>query len=453
MRKNLQFKEILLVGSLLFGLFFGAGNLIFPLELGYGSGGNILPVSIGFILSAVGLPILGVVSASLTDSDNLFELSRPGGTFFAYAFTIILYLAIGPGFAIPRTANVSFEVGFAGPYNIDKTIGLLVFSVVFFILVLVFSVKRAKLIDTIGKYMTPIFILLLSVLIVFSIIKPMAGLGTGYMQEKYVNNPFAKGIIDGYNTMDAPASLAFAIIIISAVKQLGVKNEKNIAKETLKAGLVCLVAMSIIYGFLAFIGNTSSGILKGENNGAVILSKVSYHYLGKFGYIMLTFIVFLACLKTAIGLVSAASEMFERLLPFRITYKVYCYIFSALSFLVANLGLDTIIKLSLPILLFLYPIAIVLITSSILSIFIGRRELVYKSMLLFTAIGSLADLFKNLPLELSTRPIVRTWISISERYLPGAKIGFSWIAPALIGLIIGLILDRILRRNLNKEIR
>lgn len=129
------------------------------------------------------------------------------------------------------------------------------------------------------------------------------------------------------------------------------------------------------------------------------------------------------------------------------------HFFSALSFLVANLGLDTIIKLSLPILLFLYPIAIVLITLSILSIFIGRRELVYKSILLFTAIGSLADLFKNLPLELSTRPIVRTWISISERYLPGAKIGFSWIAPALIGLIIGLILDGILRRNLNKEIR
>ena len=113
MKKTLNFKQTLLVGSLLFGLFFGAGNLIFPLKMGQDAGYNIGPVTLGFLLSGVGLPILGVVAAAMSDSQSLFDIAVPAGKKFAYFFTILLYLTIGPGFAIPRTSTVSYEVSFA----------------------------------------------------------------------------------------------------------------------------------------------------------------------------------------------------------------------------------------------------------------------------------------------------------------------------------------------------
>lgn len=176
MKKKLDFKEILLIGSLLFGLYFGAGNLIFPLELGQKSGYNLTPVTIGFLISGVGLPVIGIVAAALTDSESLFEMVRPAGDKFAYFMTILLYLTIGPGFAIPRTATVSYEVSLKGVLNISDGITLLLFSLVFFALALYFALNRGKLVDTIGKYMTPIFLVLLAILVILSLINPMGPL-------------------------------------------------------------------------------------------------------------------------------------------------------------------------------------------------------------------------------------------------------------------------------------
>src|SRR5699024_7101500 len=211
MRKKLTLSENLLIGSLLFGLFFGAGNLIFPLELGQRSGANISLVTIGFLLSAVSLPILAVVATAASDSESLFDLSKAAGKKFAYFFTTILYLTIGPGFAIPRTATTTYEVIFEGSKSFYNSLGLLIFSLVFFALVLYFSIKKAKLMDTIGKFLTPLFLILLSFLLLFTMFKPMGPVGVNPPAAKYTSSPVAVGFVDGYNTLDAPAGLAFAI--------------------------------------------------------------------------------------------------------------------------------------------------------------------------------------------------------------------------------------------------
>ena len=440
--KKFNLSENLLIGSLLFGLFFGAGNLIFPLELGFNSGGNLLYVTIGFLLSAVTLPILAVVATAASDSESLFDICRPTGVKFAYFFTCLLYLAIGPGFAIPRTATTSYEMVIGHFEQLNNSFSLIIFSIVFFAMVLYFSIKKAKLINTIGRYMTPIFLCLLSILLILSIIKPIGAVGSGLISKKYIASPLTAGIIDGYNTLDAPAGLAFAIIIISNIKNLGIKEPKSIAIETLKSGIVCLLAMSVIYAGLAYMGSCASNIMDEAENGARILAEISNYYLGGLGHLLLSAIVYIACLKTAIGLVSACSEMFVDMFKFNISYKKYCLIFTILSFLVANLGLKQIIALSLPVLLFIYPISIVLIFLSIISIYIGKRKIVYQAMLLTTGLAAVIDFLKASPAFISSSNIITSIVDFTVTYLPGASIGFGWVIPAILGLIIGLILDK-----------
>ena len=447
MRKKLTLSERLLIGSLLFGLFFGAGNLIFPLELGQRSGANITLVTIGFLLSAVSLPILAVVATAASDSESLFDLSKAAGSKFAYFFTTLLYLTIGPGFAIPRTATTTYEVIFENSERFYNSTGLFIFSLVFFGLVLFFSIKKARLIDTIGKYMTPIFLILLSVLLAFSIFEPMGPIGAFEPTERYTKNALAVGFVDGYNTLDAPAGLAFAIIIISNIKDLGVTDKKSMAKETLKSGLVCLLAMSLIYAGLSFMGGAAANILDEYENGAVILSNISEHYLGRLGYLILSMIVFIACLKTAIGLVSACSEMFEDMFDNKISYKTYCIIFSLVSFAIANLGLKQIITLSLPVLMFIYPLSIVLIFLSILSIFIGKRKLVYQISLGVTSILALLDFLKASPDFISKSKPVESLLDLASRNLIGFDIGFAWFIPAILAFFVALIIDKKFVKN------
>ena len=447
MKKNLTLSEKLLVGSLLFGLFFGAGNLIFPLELGQRSGSNITPVTIGFLLSAVSLPILAVVATAASDSESLFDLSKAAGSKFAYFFTTLLYLTIGPGFAIPRTATTTYEVVFEGNEAFYNSFGLLLFSLVFFALVLFFSIKKAKLIDTIGKFMTPIFLVLLSFLLILTIFKPMGTVGVSEPAPKYVASPVAVGFVDGYNTLDAPAGLAFAIIIISSIKEFGVTDKKSMAIETLKSGLVCLIAMSLIYAGLSFMGGAAANILDDYENGAVILAKISEYYLGNLGHILLSIIVFIACLKTAIGLVSACSEMFEEMFNHRLNYKTYCVVFSVVSLLIANLGLKQIVSLSLPVLMFIYPISIVLIALSIVSIFMGKRTFVYKISLAVTGVFALLDFLKASPEFISKSSAVTNLLDFASKSLPGFEIGFAWLIPALIAFFIAFIIDKKRVRN------
>ncbi|WP_058990502.1 branched-chain amino acid transport system II carrier protein [Anaerococcus rubeinfantis] len=452
MKKKLNFNQTLLVGSLLFGLYFGAGNLIFPIELGQNSGYNLYKVVLGFIISGVGLPLLGVVASAISKNDSLFEMGKTVGNKFAYFFTTALYLTIGPFFAIPRTSTVAFEVGIASNISEEKIkLFLFIFSLIFFLIVLAFALKPGKIMDNIGKILTPTFLILLSILVLFSIFKPMGALGQNEPIKIYRNNPLFKGILDGYNTMDALASLAFAIIIISSIRNLGVTDSNQVAKETLKSGLICLIAMSTVYVSLAFMSSSSVNIMDLGNNGGRILSHISFYYLGNFGKILLAAIVIVACLKTAIGLIIACSQIFMEMYPNSLSYKTYAIIFTFISFLIANLGLQKIISLSIPVLMYLYPLAIVLIFLSLAYPLIGKNKKIFTFTILFTAIFSIFDFLKALPENISKTESISKIVDFAKDYLPAFDLGFGWFVPALVGLILALIIIFVKKEKL-KEI-
>ena len=452
MKRKLSFNQTLLVGSLLFGLYFGAGNLIFPIELGQNSGTNLYKVVLGFIISGVGLPLLGVVASAISKNDSLFEMGKTVSDKFAYFFTTALYLTIGPFFAIPRTSTVAFEVGIAPNISEDKIkLFLFIFSLIFFLAVLAFALKPGKVMDNIGKILTPTFLILLSVLVIFAIIKPMGDLAKNQPTEIYQKNPLFTGILDGYNTMDALASLAFAIIIISSIRKLGVKDSNQIAKETLKSGVICLIAMSTVYISLSFMSSSSVNIMKLGNNGGRILSNISFYYLGNFGKILLAAIVIVACLKTAIGLIIACSEIFIQMYPNTLSYKAYAVVFTLISFLIANLGLQKIISLSIPVLMYLYPLAIVLIFLSLAYPIIGKNKRIFSLTILFTAIFSIFDLLKALPKNISSTDSISRIVDFAKNYLPAFELGFGWLIPAIFGIILGLLIS-IIKKEKIKEI-
>lgn len=444
MKKKLNFSETLLVGSLLFGLYFGAGNLIFPIELGQNSGTNLLLVSLGFVISGVGLPLLGVVASATSKNDSLFDMCKTVGLKFAFVFTTSLYLTIGPFFAIPRTSTVAFEVGIASIISEEKTrIFLFLFSLIFFLIVLAFSFKPGKVMDNIGKVLTPTFLILLSILVISAIVKPMGDIATTEPIDKYKENPLIMGVLDGYNTMDALASLAFAIIIISSIRKLGVKEPKKVAKETLKSGFICLIAMSTVYISLAFMSSSSTSIMEPFQNGGIILSNISRYYLGDFGKFLLATMVIVACLKTAIGLIISCSEIFVKMYPNSFSYKIYAIIFTLMSFLIANLGLQNIISLSIPVLMYLYPLAIVLIFLSLITPLIGKNPYIFKTTIIFTSIFSIFDFLKNLPDILASTSIVEFVLGFAGKILPGFSLGFGWVIPAILGLVLGFIISKI----------
>jgi LIVCS family branched-chain amino acid:cation transporter len=443
-KERLKFKSNLLIGSLLFGLFFGAGNLIFPVQMGQLAGQNTLQATIGFLITGVGLPLLGVIASALSQSESLFDMAKPVNRIYSILFTCMLYLTIGPLFAIPRTASVAFEVGlnpFIAKENLQ--IGLFVFSLIFFSVTLYFSLRPGRILDWVGKYLTPIFVVLLSILLIVTFLKPMGQVSEYAAQGDYIQKPFFTGLLDGYNTMDALASLAFAIVIISNIEKLGINDPKRKAIETCKSGVVCVIGMSLIYASLAYMGATSLGSVSRASNGGIIMSLVSEHYFGNIGKILLAAIVTVACLKTAIGLITSCSQMFSEMFPKSVSYNKYAIIFTILSFAIANFGLNKIIQLSIPVLMFLYPLAITLIILSLLSPILNKQRYVYLWTTTLTAIAAFFDFCNALPQPIKETPIISSIINFAKAYLPGFAYGFGWIIPAFIGFIIGIILSRI----------
>ncbi len=448
MKEKLDVRSNLLIGSLLFGLFFGAGNLIFPVHLGQLAGENTLSATIGFLLTGVGLPIIGVVASALSRSESLYEMAKPVSKTYGILFTCALYLTIGPLFAIPRTATVAFEVGLtAFVTEANLPLALFVFSLLFFAATLFYALRPGRILDWVGRYLTPAFVGLLSILIIATVVRPMGNPVNYPALGDYATQPLFTGIIDGYNTMDALASLAFAIIIISNIEKLGVTDPKRKAIETLKSGIVCLVGMGVIYSALAYMGATSLGSVESGANGGIILASVSKHYFGLFGQVLLAAIVLVACLKTAIGLITACGQMFSEMFPNSLSYNQYAIAFTFVSFAIANFGLETIIQLSLPVLMFLYPLAIVLIILSLLNPVIKKQKTVYQWTIGLTVFAALFDFINALPKSIKEKGVLSEIIQVATYYLPGFENGFGWILPSIFGFIVGVIMWKVVEDN------
>ena len=372
MKRKLTAKEYTYVASMLFGLFFGAGNLIFPVHLGQMAGSNVWQAILGLLITGVGLPLLGVAALGISRSTGLFDLSSKVSRPYAMFFTCALYLTIGPFFAIPRCATTSFTVGLEQvlPQDGNTTIYLLLFSVAFFAAALFFALRPGKILTWVGKILTPCFLVFLAILVVVVLVTPGASVAEVAPLGGYADQPFFTGFLEGYNTMDALASLAFGIIVVQVIRDLGVEEPSAVAGSTVRAGIFSCLFMALIYIAVTLAGTQSRGVLEASENGGTALAQIAQHYLGTAGLFILAATVTLACLKTAVGLITSCAETFTALFPKGPKYRTWAVIFSLISLLLANLGLNAIIAYSLPVLMFLYPLSIALIALALVGLLI-----------------------------------------------------------------------------------
>lgn len=431
------------IGFMLFALFFGAGNLIFPAQLGQYAGENIWSGIIGFLITGVGLPLLGIVAIAYSGSKNLEDLAGRVSPAYGIFFTALLYLTIGPFFAAPRTGTVAYEVGIM-PFVPEgsEQIGLLIFTLLFFLVTLLFSLHPAKIVDNVGKILAPGLVLLLGVLLVTAFVNPMSSIGGA--QEGYTEGAFVTGFLEGYNTMDALASLVFAIIVIKAIRSFGVKDKGQILSVAMKTGFIAIALLAVIYVGIAYLGATSVGSLGLFDTGGPVLSGAASHYFGTIGSVLLAVMIILACLTTAIGLVTANAEYFHTLLP-KISYKVLVVFFSTITFIIANFGLANIIAFSIPVLMFLYPLAIVLIILTFLSPLFNHARIVYVVTIAITFLIAIVDGLTTLAGTLEVDfAFIKPVVNFYDAILPLYGAGLGWLVPALLSIIITGIIARVL---------
>ncbi|KEF39239.1 branched-chain amino acid uptake carrier [Schinkia azotoformans MEV2011] len=430
-----SFSFVVSVGFMLFALFFGAGNLIFPVMLGQMAGENVWAANAGFIVTGVGLPVLGVLALGFSGKNDLQSLASRVHPIYGILFTCALYLSIGPLFAIPRTATVSYEIGIK-PFFGDNagSLPLLIFSIVFFAITLFFSLKSSKLVDIVGKVLTPILLLSIAVLIVAVFLNPIGEIQAP--TENYLNNAFFKGFQEGYLTMDALAAFVFGIIIINTMKNSGAVTKKEIMTSSLKVALIAGGLLAAIYSSLAFMGATSASELGMLDNGGAILAAVSAHYFGSYGNALLSIIVIAACLTTSIGLITSCAAYFNKLVP-SISYTRWAIIFTLFSTVIANFGLSTLISISVPVLVALYPLAICLLVLTFLHPLFKGKKAVYQVSMLLTGIVSVFDGLNAAGIKVQVINDLFTTI------LPLYSVGLGWILPAIIGGLVGLVINAV----------
>ncbi|MCI2804610.1 branched-chain amino acid transport system II carrier protein [Staphylococcus pettenkoferi] len=440
---KLTIKETIFIGSMLFGLFFGAGNLIFPIHLGQIAGANMWPATIGFLIAAIGFPFLAIIAIGVSKTNGTFEIATRVNKIYAYLFTIALFLVIGPFFALPRLATTSYEIAFS-PFITSSTgkVVLPIFSILFFVVAWFFARRPSKILDYVGKFLTPVFLVLLAIVVVLALIHPLGSVSHAPVSADYHHSATLKGFIEGYNTLDALSALAFGVIIVATIKKLGIKEPSGITKETVKSGTISIVGMAVIYALLALMGAMSLGHFKVSENGGIALAQIAQYYLGDYGIIILSLIIIVACLKTTIGLITAFAETFNKMFP-KVSYLQFATAASLLACIFANVGLTKIIMYSTPVLMFIYPLAITLILLTLVSSWFHHSPIVYRFTTYFTMIAAFFDGVKASPESFANTGFAQSLIHFAEHYIPFFTIGMGWIVPAVVGFIIGLIVYKL----------
>ena len=436
--KVLSKKDLLLVSLMLFSLFFGAGNLIFPPFLGQAAGNATWITILGFFVTAVGFPVLGVIAVA--KSGGLKALASRVNPVFATFFTLLIYISIGPGLGIPRAGSLPFEMAVA-PFLpkglVSNSLALFLYTFIFFLVAYWLSLSPAKLVDRMGKILTPTLLLLIALIFIASIFRPLGSYGN--VTGVYSEAPFISGFLDGYMTMDTIAALNFGIVIALVIKSKGVKEDSIVVKTSVKAGIIAGMLLILIYSMLAHLGATSGGRFGMMENGAQTLSNIITYIFGRPGAILLAVIFTLACLTTCVGLITSCSQYFQSLTK-KIDYISWVRILTLTSMLLANMGLNKILSVSVPVLNAIYPIAIMLILLAMIDKYIKGSSLVYTMTIVFTAIVSVFH-------ALSTVGVNIEFLNRIFENLPFYAYGLGWVVPAFLGLFLGIILKFILDRK------
>ena len=429
--------QMVTVSFMLFSLFFGAGNLIFPPFLGQNAAQNTFPAILGFLITAVILPVLGVIVVA--QSEGLDKLgSRVNGK-FAIVFTVLIYLSIGPGLGIPRAASVPFEMAVA-PYLPEGTslrLCMLGYSLVFFTIAAWLALNPSKLVDRIGRFLTPTLLTLIVFLFISFVIKGVSGVAEP--QNAYQSAAFLQGFCDGYQTMDTIAALNFGLVIAITLKNIGIKEKGSIIKHTVFAGIAAGTILTAVYVMLTYMGTQSSGIYPIQENGAWTLRQIVYQLFGEFGAILLAAIFTLACLTTCIGLINSISQYFSTLFK-GISYNKFVLGITIFSFVICNQGLNTILSISVPILNAIYPVSIMLIVLGLCDKFISGNRFIYPFTILGTAVISVIYAIDGVGISLG-------FISKICYALPLHDLGFGWVTITVAMLLLSFVFHAVVSKK------
>lgn len=441
--------RIFVIGIALFALYFGAGNLIFPVMLGQLSGDHFTLASWGFVITGVILPLLGVIAVGFSGEKDCLKITQRAGTIFGLIFATTLYLTIGPLFAMPRTGSVSFEIGIKPFVNEEYyTLALAIFTVLFYGICCLLALKPHNFIDIVGKFLTPIKISFILILILAALFFPM-GETLPPVTKNYQDFPFFTGFSEGYLTMDTLASLVFGIIVVQGIIQSGVEDKRKIMLGCLKATLIAGSILAFFYISLAYMGATSVSQLGILENGGQVLAHTSTYYFSSWGNLVLGLMVTVACMTTNIGLTHACANYLVSIYP-KLSYQKYAILFTIISALFANIGLNALISFSIPVLSIIYPVTIVFIILTFAHNLFKGYKAVYVGAIYFTLFTSILSvinttllpgtaLHEEMPTIAYTVNLINAMFS---KYIPLYVQGIGWLIPAIIGGILGYIVAK-----------
>lgn len=422
------------LGFMTFAFFLGAGNLIFPPFAGMLAGENMTLAMLGFLITAVGLPLLGLIAVAKSNGKVMALLPA----FAATALAVAIYVIIGPAFAAPRTSLVAFEIG-ARPFienpeimtmiaGLEFNLSQLIFTSLFFCITMVLALFPGTLLDSVGKVLTPILILLLLGLAASVVILPSSEVGAAV--GAYQNSPLTKGILEGYNTMDTLASLMFGILIIDLLRKKGVEQASEQTKYLVRAAFIAAAGLAFVYVSLFYLGASAGELAKGATNGGQILTNYVTHEFGTTGTFLLSAVVTLACLTTAIGLVTACSEFFNELIP-ALSYRLLVVLFSVTCAVVANVGLSELIRISIPVLMTIYPVAIALVIVTLLTNRFHRPEFSHRLVLSVALFFGIFDGLQAAGIDMSLL-----------NFMPLHSEGMAWLLPTALTIVICLLMPK-----------
>ena len=424
---SLRTRDIVALGFMTFALFIGAGNIIFPPIVAQQAGEHVWLAAFGFLITAVGLPVITIIALSRVEG-SIQILSSPLGKIASLILTITCYLTVGPLFATPRTATVSYEIGFSS-YLGTSSSSLLIYSAIYFSVVTLISLYPNKILDTVGYVLSPLKILSLTILGIAAMMIP-----TGFVPpaiNNYIDSPVSEGFVNGYLTMDTLGALVFGIVIIQAIRSRGVSNPKLITRYAVIASIISGIGLTVVYLSLFKLGLGSHEVAANASNGAVILHAYVQHAFGDLGSIFLSAMIFIACMVTAIGLTCACAEYFSSIT--KISYKVWVFILIGFSFIISNLGLTKLIAFSVPVLSAIYPPAIVVIMLSFGWKFFNHPRRVIAPVTAVSLVFGLLDGLKVANFEL---PYALTHLPLAEQNL-------AWLIPSLVVFVIAFVIDKV----------
>ena len=404
-------KQTLITSFALFSLFFGAGNLILPPFLGYNAGEDWVWVALGFAVSAVVIPIMAIYGYARLQG-TMLDFSKKVSPSFALLYSILVYI-IAISLPSPRTASVTYEMAIQPYFNISS----LWSSVLYFLLVLSFVLNRSQILNIIGKFLTPIIIVILLCIIGIGVLGNIEPLRASIFK-----NTFTEGILEGYQTFDAIGGVVVGGVLVISLALRGTYSYEEKKSIIAWSGLISGLGLLLMYGGLIALGAFYSGTLEVENR-TELLSLLSNNTIGSLGAAFLSVLVTLACFTTAVGIVTGTADFVQGVLgDSKSAYQITAILGCLIGVIVGQFDVQYIISIAVPALMFIYPITIALILLNVLPETYGSK-LVYRGVTTTVLFFSIPDFLQVF--------VAEEWVSQLKMFIPFSKYSLGWVFPSI----------------------